>query len=84
MFRLSLLFIILEVLQYLKRTLNDSLDSSILVDLLSQVLIVNILYPCLLELFLRSMHLMLVGLCDLLVVLGGDDDFLLVERLLTV
>lgn len=84
MFRLPFLFIILEVLQYLKRTLNDSLDSSILVDLLCKILIINIFYPCLLELLLRSVHLLLVGLRDLFVILGGDDDFVLVERLLTV
>lgn len=84
MFRLPFLFIILEVLQYLKRTLNDSLDSSILVDLLCKILIINIFYPCLLELLFRSVHLLLVGLCDLFIILGGDDDFVLVERLLTV
>lgn len=84
MFRLAFLFIIFEVLQYLKRTLNDSLDGSILVDLLSHVLILNIFYLSLLELLLWSVNLDLVGLRDFLVILGGDDDFVLVERLLTV
>lgn len=84
MLGLTLLLIIFKVLQYLESALNDTLDGSILVDLLGQVLIINVLYPSLLDLFLRSMHPLLIGLRDLLVVFGRDDDFVLVEGLLTV
>lgn len=78
------LFVALEGLQDLECALDDTFDGSIFVDFFREVFVLYCFKFWFSVALLRSGCALLLLLCDLFVVFGGDEDFFCVEGLFAV